>query len=264
MLIHPADAGEEAAAMAAKRRPTGSPGQFPIGNRLLASLPPDEYRRLVPHLEAHPMVLKTVLYKPGEVVDAVYFPGGGFVSVVTVLANGDMVEVATIGSEGMVGGSAAVADYREPTLTMVQMASDACQRIPAAIFRREIDRHGGLHDVVARFSQALTGVVMQSTACNATHSIEQRLARWLLTARDRVGSDQFPLTQEFLAMMLGAARPTVTIVAGTLQRAGLITYRRGQIAILNAGQLEAASCECYQVTADLLASVSRRPARLRA
>jgi len=263
MLIHPAVAGEEAATMA-KRRSLGSPGQFPIGNRLLASLPQDDYRRLAPHLEPYPLILKAVLYKPGEVVDAVFFPGGGFVSVVTVLANGDMVEVATIGSEGIVGGSAVAAGYREATLTMVQMASAACHRLPAAIFRREIERHGALHDAVARFSQALTGVVMQSTACNATHRIEQRLARWLLTARDRVGSDQFPLTQEFLAMMLGAARPTVTIVAGTLQRAGLITYRRGQISILDGSQLEAASCECYQVTADLLAGVSRRPGRLRA
>ena len=99
---------------------------------------------------------------------------------------------------------------------------------------------------------------MQSTACNATHRIEQRLARWLLTAHDRVGKDQFPLTQEFVAMMLGAARPTVTIVAGTLQRAGLITYRRGLISILNREQLEEASCECYRVTADLLESHLRR------
>jgi CRP-like cAMP-binding protein len=263
LLIHPAFAGEEAATMA-KRRSAGSLVPLHIPNRLLASLPPEEFRRLAPHLDPFPLILKAVLYKPTEVVDFVYFPGGGFVSVVTVLANGDMVEVATIGSEGIVGGSAVVAGYREPTLTMVQMASDACQRIPAAIFRREIERHGALHDVVAHFSQALTGVVMQSTACNATHSIEQRLARWLLTARDRVGADQFPLTQEFLAMMLGAARPTVTIVAGTLQRAGLITYRRGQISILKGDELEAASCECYQVTADLLASVLRRPARLRA
>jgi CRP-like cAMP-binding protein len=225
-------------------------------------LPPDEFRRLVPHLEAYPLILKAVLYKPGEVVDFVYFPGGGFVSVVTVLANGDMVEVATTGDEGMVGGSAMAVGYREATLTMVQMASDACHRIPAGVFRREMERQGALHNVVSRFSQAQIGVVMQSTACNATHNIEQRLARWLLTARDHVGSDQFPLTQEFVAMMLGAARPTVTIVAGTLQRAGLITYRRGQLSILKSGALEAASCECYRVAADLLAGVSRCPARL--
>jgi CRP-like cAMP-binding protein len=109
---------------------------------------------------------------------------------------------------------------------------------------------------VSQYAQALMGVTMQSTACNATHRIEQRLARWLLTAHDRVGKDQFPLTQEFLAMMLGAARPTVTIVAGTLQRAGLITYRRGLISILNREQLEEASCECYRVTSDLLDRIS--------
>ncbi|HEV8209989.1 MAG TPA: helix-turn-helix domain-containing protein, partial [Vicinamibacterales bacterium] len=131
-----------------------------------------------------------------------------------------------------------------------------CHRMPAAAFRREIDRHGALHDIVSQYAQALMGVTMQSTACNATHRIEQRLARWLLTAHDRVGKDQFPLTQEFLAMMLGAARPTVTIVAGTLQRAGLITYRRGLISILNREQLEEASCECYRVTSDLLDRIS--------
>jgi CRP-like cAMP-binding protein len=136
------------------------------------------------------------------------------------------------------------------------MQSDACHRMPAAAFRREIDRHGALHDVVSRFAQTLIGVTMQSTACNATHRIEQRLARWLLTAHDRVGKDQFPLTQEFVAMMLGAARPTVTIVAGTLQRAGLINYRRGLISILNREELEEASCECYRVTAELLNRIS--------
>ena len=99
------------------------------------------------------------------------------------------------------------------------------------------------------------GFVMQSTACNAVHSIEQRLARWLLLAHDRVGRDEFPLTQEFAAMMLGAARPTVTIVAGTLQRAGLITYRRGRITIVDRDRLESASCECYEATTRLLRSV---------
>lgn len=240
--------------MAKRRSPQGT--ESPSANRLLNSLPSEDYRRIQPLLEAMPLDLKHVLYKPGDIVEHVYFPGGGFVSVVTVLANGGMVEVATIGSEGIVGVSAMAAGYREPTLTMVQMETDACHRMPAAAFRREIDRHGALHDVVSRFAQTLIGVTMQSTACNATHRIEQRLARWLLTAHDRVGKDQFPLTQEFVAMMLGAARPTVTIVAGTLQRAGLITYRRGLISILNREQLEEASCECYRVTADLLARIS--------
>jgi CRP-like cAMP-binding protein len=240
--------------MAKRRSPSGA--EFLSANRLLKSLPAEDYRRIQPLLEAAPLELKHILYKPGDVVDYVYFPGGGFVSVVTVLANGGMVEVATIGNEGIVGVSAMAAGYREPTLTMVQMETDACHRMPAAAFRREMDRHGSLHDIVSRFAQTLIGVTMQSTACNATHRIEQRLARWLLTAHDRVGTDQFPLTQEFLAMMLGAARPTVTIVAGTLARAGLITYRRGLISILNREQLEEASCECYRVTADLLDRIS--------
>jgi CRP-like cAMP-binding protein len=240
--------------MAKRRSPAAA--ESLSANRLLSSLPLEDYRRIQPALEALPLELKRILYKPGDVVDYVYFPGGGFVSVVTVLANGGMVEVATIGNEGIVGVSAIAAGYREPTLTMVQMETDACHRMPAAAFRREIDRHGALHDIVSRFAQTLIGVTMQSTACNATHRIEQRLARWLLTAHDRVGTDQFPLTQEFLAMMLGAARPTVTIVAGTLARAGLITYRRGLISILNREQLEEASCECYRVTADLLDRIS--------
>jgi CRP-like cAMP-binding protein len=240
--------------MAKRRSPDAT--KFASANRLLRSLTPEDHRRIEPQLEPVRLELKDILYKPGDVVDYVYFPGGGFVSVVTVLANGGMVEVATIGSEGIVGVSAMAAGYREPTLTMVQMETEACHRMPAAAFRREIDRHGALHDIVSRFTQTLIGVTMQSTACNATHRIEQRLARWLLTAHDRVGKDQFPLTQEFLAMMLGAARPTVTIVAGTLQRAGLITYRRGLISILNREQLQEASCECYRVTSDLLDRIS--------
>jgi len=203
-------------------------------------------------LEDAPLRLRRTLYKSGDVVEDVYFPGGGFVSVVTVLANGGMVEVATIGREGMVGMSARIPGIPEQPMTMVQMETDACQRLPAAAFRREMNRGGALHDIVSRFSQAYLSVVMQSTACNAIHRIEQRLARWLLTAHDRVDKDQFPLTQEFLAMMLGAARPTVTVVAGTLQRAGLITYKRGLISIIDRKALEKASCECYRVTAALL------------
>src|SRR5260221_6564727 len=176
-----------------------------------------------------------------------------------------MVEVATVGREGMVG-LAALSDGRpgSSSAVMVQGEAETCYRMAASAFRREMDRQGAFHGLLNRYTQAHMGFIMQSTACNAMHSVEQRLARWLLLSHERIARDEFPLTQEFVAMMLGAARPTVTVVAGTLQKAGLITYRRGQISILNGGQLEAASCECYQVTADLLASVSRRPARLRA
>src|SRR6266480_5236739 len=119
-----------------------------------------------------------------------------------------------------------------------------------------MNRQGPFHHLVARYAQALTGFIMQSTACNAVHSVEQRLARWLLMAHDRVGKDDFPLTQEFVAMMLGASRPTVTVVAGTLQKAGLIKYRHGRVTIVDRENLEAASCECYRAATDLLKSVT--------
>src|SRR6266480_2026267 len=119
-----------------------------------------------------------------------------------------------------------------------------------------MNRQGPFHHLVARYAQALTGFIMQSTACNAVHSVEQRLARWLLHAQDRVGRDAFPLTQEFVAMMLGAARPTVTVVAGTLQKAGLIKYRHGKVTIVDREALENASCECYRAATDLLKSVT--------
>ena len=241
-----------------KRHRPGASGQSP--NRLLAALPLDDYLRLLPALKPFPLKLKKVLYKPGDVVDEVYLPGGGFVSVVTVLANGDTVEVATIGREGIIGVSASTAGYRETSLTVVQMETETCVRMPAAAFRREMDRRGSFFEIVTSFSQALLGATMQLAACNAIHRIEQRLARWLLMAHDRVGADQFPLTQELVAMMLGAARPTVTIVAGTLQRAGLITYKRGQVVIVNRTSLEEASCECYSATTALLHRIPADPA----
>ena len=128
----------------------------------------------------------------------------------------------------------------------------------ANAFHQEMDRDGPFHGLMNRYLEALVGVVMQSTACNAVHSVEQRLARWLLLAHDRVGRDEFPLTQEFVAMMLGAARPTVTVVAGTLQKAGLITYHRGHVTVVNRQELEAASCECYRASTDMLRGVTER------
>jgi CRP-like cAMP-binding protein len=140
----------------------------------------------------------------------VYFPGGGFCSMLTVLEDGSMVEIATIGREGMVGVSAVLDGTPVISAAMVQGATDTCYRMSVDAFRREIDRRGAFHELMAHYAQALFGFVAQSTACNAIHSVEQRLARWLLMAQDRMGSDEFPLTQEFVAMMLGASRPTVT------------------------------------------------------
>ena len=227
-------------------------------NLLLAALPVDEYKRIVQSLDPVPLKLKTLLHRAGEPIKHVYFPGGGFCSILTLLKDGRMVEVATVGREGLVGVSAVLDGNPVPSLSMVQGATEICYRMKADVFRQEMDRRGVFYELMMRFAQALAGFMMQSTACNAVHSVEQRLARWLLMARDRMESDKFPLTQEFLAMMLGVSRPSVTIVAGTLQKAGLITYRRGQIHIIDGTKLEAASCECYRTATDLLKSVTNR------
>ena len=230
--------------------PAGNP------NRLLAALPAADYTRILPSLTVVPLTLKDVLHKPGEPIRDVYFPGGGFCSMLTVLEDGSMVEIATIGREGMVGVSAVLDGTPVTSAAMVQGETDTCYRMKVDAFRREVDRHGAFHELTTHYAQALFGFVAQSTACNAVHSVEQRLARWLLMARDRMGRDDFPLTQEFVAMMLGATRPTVTVVAGTLQRAGLITYHRGHVTIVDSEKLEAASCECYRAATDLLRSVT--------
>lgn len=239
-------------------RPPPSKARPPVSNnenRLLAALPPDDYKRILPNLDLVPLKLKQLLHKPGEPIDYVYFPGGGFCSVVTVLSDGRMVEVATIGREGMVGVGASADFPLGAAAVMVQAASGTCYRMSAAAFRREMDRRGAFYELLTRWALGLMGFVMQSTACNAVHSIEQRLARWLLLAHDRMGADEFPLTQEFVAMMLGAARPTVTVVAGALQKARLITYHRGNVTIVDRKRLESASCECYRTATTILDNV---------
>ena len=242
--------------MMAKRRLPAT-NRPPPSNHLLAALPPDDYRRLVPTLDIIPLKLKEFLHKPGEPIKQVYFPGGGFASVVTVLEDGSMVEVATIGREGMLGTSAVLNGDPSPAAVMVQAEADTCYRMTVGDFRGEMDRRGPFHQLMTRYAQALTGFIMQSTACDAVHSVEQRLSRWLLLAHDRIGRDDFPLTQEFVAMMLGTSRPTVTVVAGVLQKAGLITYQRGHVTIVDRENLEAASCECYRTATDLLTNVTR-------
>jgi len=228
-----------------------------IQNRLLAALPANDYARIEPALDIIPLILKDTLHKPGDATEHVYFPGGGFCSMLTVLEDGNMVEVATIGREGMVGSFAALNTIAiEPSITMVQAESDTCYRMSIEVLHSEMERRGAFHELLGRYTQALIGFVMQSTACNAVHTVEQRLARWLLLAQDRVGRNEFPLTQEFVAMMLGATRPTVTVVAGMLQRAGLITYHRGHLTVLDREGLETASCECYRTASALLDAVT--------
>src|ERR1700687_68618 len=158
------------------------PSPAAVRNLLLAALPRLDRDRLVPALDVVPLKLKHLLHKPGERIDHVYFPGGGFCSIVTVLEDGRMVEVATVGREGMVGATATLDGNPMWSATMVQGETDICYRMRADAFRREMDRRGAFYELLTYYSQALVGVIMQSTACNAVHTVEQRLARWLLMA----------------------------------------------------------------------------------
>jgi CRP-like cAMP-binding protein len=246
---HPRKRAPQTAGIQGKPRPS---------NFLLRALSAPDRDRLAPHLEVVSVPIRQFLHRPGDTLDFVYFPESGFCSELTVLENGDMVEIATVGREGVVGIFAVDDGQVAPSAAMIQ-AEMTSYRLPARIVRQEFQRGGELHQLIARYSHAHTAFIMQSTACNAVHTVEQRLARWLLMARDRVGTNDFPMTQEFLAMMLGVARPTVTIVAGILQKAGLITYRRGHVAIIDREGLEAASCECYRVGSQLLRSATTAP-----
>lgn len=226
-----------------------------VSNRLLAALPSDDYGRVASRLDVIPLKLREILHKPGDAIREIYFPGGGFLSLLTVLKDGNMVEVATVGREGMAGISTVLSNGPSPSMTMVQAETDTCYKMAAKDFRDEMSLRGAFHELLTRYAHANVAIIMQSTACNALHSVEQRLCRWLLLAHDRIEKDEFLLTQEFVAIMLGATRPAVTIVAGTLQKAGLITYHRGHVTIMDREKLEAASCECYRVVTDLVSAV---------
>lgn len=228
---------------------------------MLAALPAAERDRVLRAVESVHLTLKQVIQKADERVSYVFFPAGGFLSVVTVLEDGCMVEVATVGREGAVGMSGALNGSSAEGAIIVQGQWDVCYRMSAVDFRAEMDRGGAFYKVMMRYSQAFVALIMQSAACNAVHSVEQRLARWLLMAQDRMESSEFTLTQEFVAMMLGANRSTVTLVAGTLQRAGLISYHRGRLTVLHRKKLEDASCECYRMARKALAGLSLADAR---
>jgi CRP-like cAMP-binding protein len=217
-------------------------------NRLLASLPRSEYRRLHPHLERVSLPLREILYEANGPIPHVFFPLNGVVSLVIVMDGGFSLEVGTIGNEGMVGTPVFLGSDSSPTRAISQVPGEAL-RMETKVFEDEMKLGGRLYRLVQRYTQAMINQISQSTVCNHRHSVEKRMCRWLLMSHDRVGIDEFLLTQEFLAQMLGVRRPTVTAVAGILQKAGLISYHRGRLTVLDRKGLEAASCECYEVVA---------------
>ncbi|HEV7679086.1 MAG TPA: Crp/Fnr family transcriptional regulator [Candidatus Dormibacteraeota bacterium] len=217
----------------------------PSRNRLLAAMSPAEAERLARGMTPHALEIKTVLFEPGQRIDAVYFPLDGVVSLVTPLEDGAIVEVATVGNEGVIGvplvpgGSLAV--------RAISQVPGRALRMETASFLVEMHHRGPLFDVVQSYIQALFGQISQAAACNRLHSNEERLSRWLLMSHDRVGVDEFAITHEFLGQMLGSRRATVTLSAGVLQAAGLIRYQRGHVTIVDREGLEGVSCECYAV-----------------
>jgi CRP-like cAMP-binding protein len=217
-------------------------------NRLLALLPDDEFRRLRPHLKTVPLDPRQILHKQGERLRNVYFPNGGVVSMASVLSDGSMVEAATVGDEGFVGVEASFTDDAISaceTIVQVPVPHDSAEMLPVEHFRRELATRPPFHSVIARYTQVLYAVMARLTACNARHDVQERCARWLLMTHDRMHHRDFHLSHEFLAVMLGVRRPSVSVVAGTLQAAGFIRYSQGNIKVLDRQGLEGASCECY-------------------
>jgi len=216
-----------------------------IKNRLLAALPENEYQRLLPALEPFALEHGKVLYEIDEPIKYLYFPFQAVVSLVTQMKDGKIVEVAVVGNEGVTGLALLLGQKKSAERAIVQVPNGGV-RAKAEVILKEFERGDGLHTTLLRYLNSLLRQVAQTAACNASHTIEERLSRWLLMCHDRVESDQINLTQEFIAEMLGTRRATVNVGAINLQSAGLIKYNRGRIQIIDRAGLERSSCECYE------------------
>ena len=223
------------------------PDGTPLHNRLLAALPRTVYDRILPHVRMNTVTVGNTLQAHRVRIKDVYFPNGGVYSITNEMRNGGLVEVATVGREGMLGVGVFFGDRDGIGRTFQQVANGTLPSMAAARFAKETTGAGPFRDIVSVYAQANLLQIMQCTACNALHNVTQRCCRWLLQTHDRVDDDIFSLKQEFLAVMLGVHRPTVTVVLRALQRDGLISSRYGRISILERKRLEAASCECYGV-----------------
>ncbi|HEX8922166.1 MAG TPA: Crp/Fnr family transcriptional regulator [Pyrinomonadaceae bacterium] len=220
-----------------------------IKNQILAALPPDEYERLSPHFEQVSLSHGQVVINPDEPIQAVYFPNDALISIVTQLSDGATVEACVAGREGMAGLPVVLGAASTPMQSVAQIPGTAV-KIKARVICDAFGRGGTLQSRLLRYAHALLIETAQSAACNAHHHVEERLARWLLVSSDGVQANELPLTQEFIATMMGVRRAGVTCAAIILREAGLINYNRGYIQILNREGLETAACECYRVIKD--------------
>lgn len=226
-------------------RPQRPPGSA-TGNRLIDALPPEERARLLPLLAPVRLARGQRLHGVYEPITHVYFPLTAFVSLLVVLEDGRQIEVAAVGREGIVGLSLAMGATADMHLALVQVPGEALA-LTAEAFQAVLPGLPALHLLLTRYALLRFAQMAQSVACNAFHSLSERCARWLLEAYSRVGNPDLPLTQDFLAAMLGVHRPTVTAALGMLQQAGLIGTARGRIRILDPDRLREAACECYRV-----------------
>lgn len=234
--------------MAARKRPLSQDDPPPPAtNGILASLPEDDLARLQPLLRAMRFEPRQPLQQAGQPLEFVYFPWGGVCSLVATMADGRMAELATVGREGIVGHTAAFGQRVAVHDAMLQIPAPGCGAhvMNADDFRVELRRGSAFEDAIHRYTIAAYNFLAASAACNALHLAAERCAKWLLIVQDRAGTPAFDVSHEFLAMMLGVRRPTATVVAGTLQAAGLIRYRRGHMEVLDRPGLEAASCGCH-------------------
>jgi CRP-like cAMP-binding protein len=218
----------------------------PNQNHILAALPEAEFGRLAPHLELVPMLLGQTLYEPGGQLQHVYFPTTAIVSLLYVMESGSSAEIAGVGNEGILGISLFMGGDTTPSSAVVQTAGHG-YRLPGRLLKDEFNRGGLMLSLLLRYTQALLTQMCQTAACNRHHAIDQQLCRWLLLTLDRLPSNELVMTQELVASALGVRREGITEAAGKLQRAGVIRYRRGHIAVLDRSGLEAGACECYAV-----------------
>jgi CRP-like cAMP-binding protein len=223
------------------------PGPGELRNLPLASLPPEDLSLLAPHLTEVEFTQGQILAEIDDRISHVYFPQAGIISFVMVTSAGQSVEAATIGREGIVSAVSVLGTGISIVQSMVQIPGSGF-RMDAARFQAAVEQSRNIRRMVDLCAEGLTGQSLQSNACMAFHTVEARMARWLLTARNQIDSDTIPLTQEFLGQMLGCQRTTVTLVAHTLQAAGMVRYRRGKVQILDAAALQETSCECYAQT----------------
>ncbi len=236
--------------------PDGTPD--PRRNLILGGLPEDEYARLSPLLEPVHLEVREVLYEQGGPIEHVYLPVDCVLSVLSTADGEPAVEVASVGYEGLSGLPVFLGSPVSPHDGLCQIAGSAV-RLTTADLRAFLAADGSLHDLLHRYTQALMVQLSQTVACNRLHTTEQRCARWLMQTRDRVGADEFELTQQFLAQMLGVRRGTVSLTAGVLQQAGVIRYSRGRITVADVGALHDAACECYDVVQAEFARLSGAP-----